>query len=83
MTPLPIERLVNLLDPTADVFLNVTREVALARMATGDPQQIRSIEGQFALVQKTGRVLTVYKRHDHKPKIELPRAPRARAAVSE
>lgn len=25
------------------------------------------------VVQKAGRVLTVYKRHDHKPKIELPR----------
>lgn len=26
------------------------------------------------VVQKVGRVLTVYKRHDHKPKIELPKA---------
>jgi len=26
-----------------------------------------------AFVQKTGRVLTLYRRHDHKPKIELPR----------
>lgn len=26
------------------------------------------------VVQKAGRVLTVYKRHDHKPKIELPKA---------
>ncbi|HET6422141.1 MAG TPA: asparagine synthase-related protein [Planctomycetaceae bacterium] len=57
MTPRPIERLVNLLDPNADIFLNVTREEALARLATGDPQQIRSIEGQFALVQKTGKVI--------------------------
>jgi RNA-binding protein len=35
------------------------------------------------VVQKTGRVLTVYKRHDHKPKIELPKPPRVRAARSE
>ncbi len=57
MNPLPIERLVNLLDPNADLFLNVTRDEALARLSTGDPQQIRSIEGQFALVQKTGKVV--------------------------
>lgn len=57
MPPQLIERLVNLLDPSADMFLNVTRDEALARLATGDPQQIRSIEGQFALVQKTGKVI--------------------------
>lgn len=57
MTPQLIERLVNLLDPAADIFLNVTRDEALARLATGDPQQIRAIEGQFALVQKTGKVI--------------------------
>lgn len=55
--PRPIERLVDLLDPAADVFLNVTRDEALARLGSGDPQQVRSIEGQFALVQKTGRVV--------------------------
>lgn len=57
MTPQLIERLVNLLDPSADIFLNVSRDEALARLATGDPQQIRAIEGQFALVQKTGKVI--------------------------
>lgn len=55
--PQLIERLVNLLHPCGDIFLNVTREEALARLATGDTNQIRSIEGQFALVQKTGKVI--------------------------
>lgn len=55
--PQLIERLVNLLDPKNDIFLNVTRDQALARLASGDPQQIRGIEGQFALVQKTGKVI--------------------------
>jgi len=32
------------------------------------------------LVQKTGRVLTLYRRHDEKPRIELPKRPRAAAA---
>jgi RNA-binding protein len=35
------------------------------------------------VVQKAGRVLTVYKRHDHKAKIELPKPTRVRAARSE
>lgn len=35
------------------------------------------------VVQKAGRVLTVYKRHDNKPKIELPKATRARPARNE
>lgn len=30
------------------------------------------------VVQKAGRVLTVYKRHDNKPKIELPKATRVK-----
>jgi RNA-binding protein len=32
------------------------------------------------LVQKTGRVLVLYRRHDEKPRIELPRAKRVASA---
>lgn len=32
------------------------------------------------LVQKTGRVLTLYRRHDEKPRIELPKAKSAAGA---
>ncbi len=33
------------------------------------------------LVQKSGRILTLYRRHDEKPKIELPKAERSRRSV--
>jgi RNA-binding protein len=33
------------------------------------------------LVQKSGRILTLYRRHDEKPRIELPKAERVRRSV--
>ncbi len=52
-----VERLVDLLDPAANVFLNVTPEEAAAAVASGDPERVRAIDGQFALVQKVGRTV--------------------------
>lgn len=52
-----IERLINLVDPTANVFLNMTADEAMARIASGDPEQIRGIDGQFALIHKTGKIV--------------------------
>lgn len=57
LSPQPIERLVNLLDPAADVILNMTRDEALARLASGDREQVRGIEGQFALIHKDGKTI--------------------------
>ncbi|MFM8578620.1 MAG: asparagine synthase-related protein [Planctomycetaceae bacterium] len=51
----PIERLVDLLDPAADLILNMTREEALARVGSGRPDAVRSIVGQFALVHREGK----------------------------
>lgn len=51
----PIERLVDLLDPAADIILNMTREEALARVASGNPAQVRGIDGHFALVHRDGK----------------------------
>lgn len=34
------------------------------------------------LVQKIGRMLILYRRHDEKPKIELPKSPRVAGAAS-
>ena len=51
----PIERLVDLLDPAADIILNMTRDEALARVGSGDPAQIRGIDGHFALVHRDGK----------------------------
>lgn len=52
-----IERLVDLTDPSANVFLNMTPEEAAERVASGDPEQVRQIDGQFALVQKRGKII--------------------------
>jgi len=49
-----IERLVDLLDPAANVLLNMSLEGALARVGSGDPERVREIDGQFALIQKQG-----------------------------
>ncbi|HEY0983170.1 MULTISPECIES: asparagine synthase-related protein [unclassified Schlesneria] len=52
-----IERLVDLVDPRRNIFLNMSAEEALSRVASGDPQQVRGIDGQFALVHKAGKII--------------------------
>ena len=52
-----IERLINLVDPSGNVFLNMTADEALARVASGDPAQVRGIDGQFALIHKAGKIV--------------------------
>lgn len=49
-----VDRLVNLLDPDANFFLNATPEQAAAAIASGDPDRVRAIDGQFALLHKEG-----------------------------
>jgi asparagine synthase (glutamine-hydrolysing) len=50
-----LARLVNLLDPSGNVLLNLSVEEATARVATGDPQQVRGIDGHFALLAQVGQ----------------------------
>ena len=45
-----IERLVDLTDPSANLFLNMSADEALDRVASGDPERVREIDGQFAIV---------------------------------
>lgn len=52
-----VERLVDLVDPTANVLLNMTLSEALSRVGSGDPQQVRGIDGQFALIHKQGPLI--------------------------
>ena len=52
-----IERLINLVDPSGNVFLNMTGDEALSRVASGDPTQVRGIDGQFALIHKAGKIV--------------------------
>jgi len=52
-----VERLVNLLDPDQNLLLNATVDEARAAMASGDPNRIRALDGQFALVHKDGQTV--------------------------
>ncbi len=53
----PLARLVDLIDPSANVLLNMTVGEAYDRLATGDPRRVREIDGQFALVHRDGKVV--------------------------
>lgn len=53
----PVERLVNLLDPAGNVLLNMSVDEALARVGSGEPEEIRGIDGHFALVHKQGTII--------------------------
>ncbi len=52
-----VERLVNLLDPAANILLNMDLEEATRRVGSGEPEQVRQIDGQFALVHKQGKIV--------------------------
>ena len=49
-----IERLVNLMDPAANFILNMSLDEAIERVGSGKAEQVRDIDGQFALVHKKG-----------------------------
>lgn len=53
----PVERLVDLTDPARNVLLNATRNELEEAIASGDPDRVRAIDGQFAAVQKAGRAV--------------------------
>lgn len=52
-----VERLVDLIDPRANVLLNMSQDEAAAAVASGDPQRVRAIDGQFAIIQKQGNIV--------------------------
>jgi asparagine synthase (glutamine-hydrolysing) len=52
-----IERLVDLVDPAANVILNMSADEARERVASGDPAKVREIDGQFAIVTKQGKIV--------------------------
>ncbi len=52
-----VERLVDLMDPAANILLNMTQEEAEAAVASGDPNRVGQIKGQFAILQKEGKVI--------------------------
>ena len=52
-----VERVVNLMDSSANVFLNMNTEDAEAAVASGDPRRIAEIDGQYAIAQKAGKLV--------------------------
>ncbi|HBN78137.1 MAG TPA: asparagine synthase [Planctomycetaceae bacterium] len=52
---LPVERLVNLLNPAGNLIFNMSVDQAAERVGSGDPQQVRAIDGHFALIHKQGQ----------------------------
>ena len=55
--PQPIERLVNLLDSSANQILNMSVDEATATVGSGDVNRIRQIQGHFALLHKDGQFI--------------------------
>ncbi|TWT60537.1 asparagine synthase-related protein [Rubinisphaera italica] len=51
----PVERLVNLLNPAGNLIFNMSVDQAAERVGSGDPQQVRAIDGHFALIHKQGQ----------------------------
>ncbi|HSG71225.1 MAG TPA: asparagine synthase-related protein [Planctomycetaceae bacterium] len=53
----PVERVINLLDPAANLIFNMSVDDALEQLGTGDPESVRKIDGQFALLHKDGQLI--------------------------
>lgn len=51
----PVERLINLLDPSRNLIFNMSVEDAIERVGSGQPERVREIDGQFALLHREGR----------------------------
>jgi len=52
-----VERFVTLLDDTANTLLNVTQVDAEQILGSGDAEQLRTIDGQYALVHRNGHIV--------------------------
>ena len=52
-----IERIVDLMDPAANVLLNMTADEAAQAVQSGDPDRVAAIDGQFAIVAKRGHIV--------------------------
>lgn len=52
-----VERVINLIDPAGDTLLNMSPAEALEAVASGDPDWIRKIDGQFAILAQKGKII--------------------------
>ena len=55
MTSQYLERVVDLLDPSLNRFHNVTEDDARLRVLAGTPENVRDIDGSFALLARQGK----------------------------
>lgn len=53
----PVERLVDLSQPEANLIFNMSLAEAIERVGSGDPDRVRAIDGQFALVHRQGQTV--------------------------
>ena len=53
----PVQRLINRMDPAKNCFLNTTFEDAEAAVASGDPERVGKIDGQFAIMTHRGKTV--------------------------
>jgi asparagine synthase (glutamine-hydrolysing) len=59
-----VERVIDLLDPTANQLYNVDLQEARRRVLSGDPAAVRAIDGSFALVAVEGRTVRMARSMD-------------------
>jgi asparagine synthase (glutamine-hydrolysing) len=59
-----IERVVDLLDPALNEIHNMNVEEARRRVLSGDPQEVREIDGSFALVARAGKTVRLARSMD-------------------
>ena len=52
-----VERVVDLSDPQANCILNMSLDEAIECVASGDPERVRAIDGQFALLHRNGKIV--------------------------
>lgn len=52
-----ISRIENLMDPQANILLNMSVEEAQSRVLSGDAQQVAQIDGQFAICMAQGKTV--------------------------
>ena len=52
-----VEQLIDLTDPAASRLLNLTMDAARERVLRGTPEDVRAIEGSFALVARDGKTV--------------------------
>ena len=54
---LPVQKVINLVDPAGNMLLNMSAAEAESAVASGDPQRVRAIDGQFAIAQQVGHLV--------------------------